>query len=232
MSESDDQPLFESVLAETRESWMNEVHTSFPARVDSYNAAAQTADLTPMVRRAMPTTDDRLASENYPTLRAVRIAWLRAGDWFIHMPLARGDFVHVHCCERDFTAWAQTGDVGDPVNTQTQHLSHAFAVPGFYPRTKPLNDTPSDALVIGKQGGATVRINNDGSIDVKGSVGDLKKLATVDEVRAELLKIAAAFAGAVAPSGGGALTFAPGTAYPVLGVPTSEALGTTTTRAT
>jgi hypothetical protein len=128
-----------------------ELHTAFVGRIESYDAAAQTADVQPLIRRRISTTDGGFRSEEMPTVRAVPVAWPRAGDWFLHMPLSAGDTVLVVVAERDFARWRVTGEASDPIDTRSHHLSHAIAVPGVYPRTKPLLDTPGNKLVLGAQ---------------------------------------------------------------------------------
>lgn len=129
-----------------------------PGRVESYDAEAQVADVTPLVRRRIPRESGELVSEAMPTIRAVPVAWPRAGNWFLHMPLAAGDTVLLVFCDRDPARWRRTGDQADPIDVRLHHLSHAVAIPGVYPRTRQLGDTPAGALVIGRDGGSTIRI--------------------------------------------------------------------------
>lgn len=60
---------------------------------------------------------------------------------------------------------------------------------------------------------------------IKIGAGATKPPAWAGELRAELVKIAGALVAAQAPVGGGPLTWAPGTDYPVAGVPAVSALG-------
>jgi hypothetical protein len=161
----DDELQLGDVLERARESWLEMLHTALPGRVESYDADAQTADVTPMVRRRVPTESGRRVSEAMPTVRAVPIVWPRTGDWYVHLPLAAGDTVLLVCLERDPSRWlGNGGELCDPIDVRSHHLAHAVAIPGLYPRAAALTDTPSDALVIGHRDGATLRVQSDGTV--------------------------------------------------------------------
>ncbi len=175
------------LFAATREAWQEELHTALPARVESYDADKQTADVTPMVRRTLAREDGTLVRETMPTLRAVRVAGPRWGRWFVHAPLEQGDFVLVVCCERDITRWLTTGALSDAPDVRLHHLAHAVAIPvNLYPNGQAVGDTPSDALVIGRDGGSTIRVRTNGKIDVAGD----KALTLADNLGEHLSAIA------------------------------------------
>lgn len=148
----------EELLAATREADLEELSVAMPGRVESYDAEAQVADVTPLVRRVISRDDGRIVTQQLATVRAVPVCWPRAGSWYLHMPLTAGDSVLLVCCDRDPSRWRSSGLVSDPPDRRTHHLAHAVAIPGVYPRTRELADTPTDELVLGYDGGATVRI--------------------------------------------------------------------------
>lgn len=187
MSERDDDLSLEDLFERFRVSMAEEIHTAVPGRVESYDAAAQVADVTPLVRRSVPRADGTRASEAMPTVRAVPIIWPRAGSWFVHMPLSAGDTVLLVMCERDPARWRVTGELSDPIDRRSHHLAHAVAIPGVYPRTKPLSGraTPDDAMVLGYDGDSTgiIRIYADGTIDLGSSATALVALSTLVDAR-------------------------------------------------
>lgn len=166
----------EDVLDVFLDARQDEIQTAMPGRVERYDASDQTASVAPMVRRAVPNRAGRYSFEALPTVHAVPVVWLRAGSWFLHMPLTRGDFVLLVVLERDASAWRQRGELSDPVDTRAHHLSHAVAIPGLYPRSHDLGDTPTDALVVGRDGGPTVRVQSDGTVVV--DAGDVQLAGT------------------------------------------------------
>lgn len=163
-----------------REAWAEELHTATPGRVESYTSGAQIADVQPMIRRRLERRDGSPVYETMPIIRAVPIVWPRAGSWFVHMPLAAGDFVLLIMCERDIARWRQTGELSPPLDVRHHHLSHAVAIPGVYPRTGELGggSTPSNALVLGRDGGSTIHVKQSGEVEIKGSPVKLGTSAT------------------------------------------------------
>ncbi len=176
----------EDVLERFLDAREDELSVAMPGEVVRYDAEAQTADVRPLIHRALPRADAAPVREPLPIVRAVPVCWPRAGRWYVHMPLAAGDTVLLVCCDRDPSRWRRTGQPSDPIDTRTHHLAHAVAIPGVYPRTGELGDTPADALVIGRDGGATVRIREDGQVHVAGS----EELALAGNLDTHLGKIA------------------------------------------
>lgn len=91
---------------------------------------AQSASVTPHVRRAIARRSGGTARLQMPTIHAVAVAWPPAGDWFVHMPLSVGDTVLLVVCDRDPARWRVTGELSDPIDSRLHHLSHAVAIPG------------------------------------------------------------------------------------------------------
>lgn len=212
-------------LAELLEVWreglLGELHTAAPGIVESYDATTQRADVRPAIRRTLYNERGEPRREDFPVLRAVRVIQPRAGGFTLHVPLAAGDGVLLVFAERDPSRWLTTGEVSDAPDARTHHVAHALAIPGLFPRTADLSPAPpTDALVIGTEDStARITLASDGTATVEattiklGSAGTTKHVALAEDVEAELAKIAAAFAGAQAPSGGGAVTYTPGSAY-------------------
>jgi hypothetical protein len=191
-----DDDLSREDLAELeRRAFAEELHTALPGRVESYDAATQTADVRPMVRRALPNVEGTTTPEDMPIVRSVPVVWPRVGSWFLHMPLEAGDSVLLVCLERDAARWRQTGDVSDPIDHRQHHLAHAVAVPGLFPRAAALSGLPAGKLAIGKSGGLTMTIG-DTTIDL-GAASQFVALANL--VNARLDTIQAAFDAHVHP---------------------------------
>lgn len=187
-SERDEDITLEDLLERFRDAASDEIETSGPGRVESYDPATQTADIVPMVRRTVPRADGTSASETRATLRSVRIVQPRAGGFFVHLPVAAGDFVLLVIGDRDPARWRVTGEVSDPIDRRTHHIAHAVAVPGYYPRTRNLDVslTPADALVIGSESGdppARLVLRSNGDVEIGWGATDLVSLATLVDAR-------------------------------------------------
>lgn len=161
---SEDTPDLLDVLELFGENLLNGLHTALPGRVEQYDPATQRADVQPLIRRRVPKagTDRReWVYEDLPLIPSVRVIHPRGGGAFVHLPIDVGDFVLLVFCETGIGHWeAGNGDLSDAGDERRHHLAHAVAIPGFFPATKniPSVDANASELVVGFEGGATVRI--------------------------------------------------------------------------
>ncbi len=115
-----------------------DVLTTLPGQVQSYDRATQTVDVQPL-----PASYQDGEPVAWPILRAVPVAFPRAGGAAITWPIVSGDHVLLHFASRALDRWLATGDAGDPQSPRAQHLSDAVAVPGVWPGTSRLAGLPS-----------------------------------------------------------------------------------------
>lgn len=115
-----------------------DVLTTLPGQVQSYDRATQTVDVQPL-----PASYQDGEPVAWPILRAVPVAFPRAGGAAITWPIVAGDFVLLHFTSRSLDRWLATGDGGDPQSPRAQHLADAVAVPGVWPGTSRLAGLPS-----------------------------------------------------------------------------------------
>lgn len=158
------------VLQAWLEEFGRELHTSFPARVQSYDATNQVADLVPLVRHPVPQADDSVVYEDLPVLPHVPIVFPRTGRWFLSLPIAVGDLVLVVCCESAIGHWhASDGGVTYPGDLRRFDLSHAVALPGLFPQSKALANASATDLVIGDDQGSRITLKPDGTVEIAGN---------------------------------------------------------------
>lgn len=151
------------------------LHTATVARVQSYDAATQTADLVPLVRNAVELPDGTTEHENLPVLPCVPVLFPRTAGHFIAFALAPGDMGLVVFCESAVGHWrAGDGDVTDPGDLTRHSLSHGVFLPGLFHRGGKLAHAPQASdpgaprLVVGSDetDGARVTFGNDGTITI------------------------------------------------------------------
>jgi len=123
-------------------------------------------------------------------------------------------------CETGIGHWeAGDGSISDAGDERRHHLAHAVAIPGFYPAAKniPSEDANRRELVVGFEGGATVRVRSpqapasntvvletSAQVILGGEVG-AQFMARADRVDAELARIRDVLTGwIVVPNDGGA----------------------------
>lgn len=163
-------PDLVDVLDAREEALLLNLDVALPARVQSYDAALQVADVVPLLRRPVVRPDGTHAFEADPVVPSVPVVWPRVGAWGLTMALAAGDTGVLLCCDSDVSAWrAGSGDVVDPVNLQRHHLSHAVFIPGLFRRGAPLARAASGSagLVLGSDtNGARITFKTDGSLEI------------------------------------------------------------------
>lgn len=166
---------------------LSNIHTSIPARVESYDSTTQRANVKPVVNRTDVIGGEEITQE-FPVLMNVPVAFPRAGGWAITMPLAPGDYVLVTFSERSLDGWRSTGAVpSDDLLARSHDLSDAVAHPiSVYPDASPIASVAPDHMVIGREDtGTRVLIKPDGYVEVV-TAGGLPVHAAISEHLAAL----------------------------------------------
>lgn len=141
------EPSQAEIIREAIDSRLLDLHVAMPARVESYDAATQTIEARPMVRRAIEDTEGEIRHEELPLIPNVLVAFPRAGAFSQSWPLSKGDHVLLVFCSSAIGAWRQSGDIADPVDLRRHDLSHAIAIPGIGPSGDTIPTSPT-AVVL------------------------------------------------------------------------------------
>jgi hypothetical protein len=146
-----------------------DVRTSIPAVVKSYDATTQTCSCELAVW--IPTHEGEW--EGTPPLEDVPVVWPRGGGYFCTMPLAAGDAGLLVFSEVDFSAWRELGQdftvwrevlrpkVSDAAQVR-RHGMYGYFVPGGCASGKEISGASASKLVIGKDGGPVMKIDDTG----------------------------------------------------------------------
>ena len=154
-----------------------EQHVALPGRVQSYDAATQTADVVPLVRHPVPQPDGSYALEDLPVVPSVPVVFPRTGRWMLTLPIVAGDTVQLLVNTAAIGHWrAGSGDVTDPGDLRRQHLAHAVAIPGLYARSAALGHASATDLVLGDDQGTRVAIKPDGTVTITTGAGVALKI--------------------------------------------------------
>jgi hypothetical protein len=135
-----------------------DLHTSFPAKVESYSPSANTVDVVPCLNRSLPDGSGNVVSEALPKIAGVPVCFPRSGNYGITFPIQAGDFVFVVCAQRNIGNWRSTGAQGDPGDLGMHTLDGAVAIPGVYPDAKALSSAAANKMVLGKDDTPSARI--------------------------------------------------------------------------
>ena len=201
-------PTLAHAIAEAIESRLIDVHVALPCKVQSYDAATQTADLIPQIKRPLSNlTTGEKEHESLPVLPSVPVAFPRAGDWCLSYPIATGDFVLVIFADYSLDQWRAKGSETAPGDIGKATLAGAVAIPiGIYPTAQAHTLGGAD-MVLGKQDGCQVRVKSAGTVDVTSSGAETAAdfVAMAAKTKAALDDILGIFsAGTPAKNDGGA----------------------------
>ncbi len=201
----DDSPGLASVIANAMESRLVDVHTALPARVESYDAGRQVADVKPMIRRVIRAENMDRVSEELPVIPCVPVLWPRGGGAFISLPLAAGDFGWVMFGDYSIDRFRSTGQDSDPGDERRFDLANAVFLPhGPFPSSEKLADADASQIRIGFDGGYQAEIRDGEARFPKDAT---KKLARDDRVEGGLQNIVDAITDAVVGSSDGGALF-------------------------
>ena len=193
------------ILEEHFRTSMENVHVSLPGIVQSYDAASQTANVLPAVKRPLLASDGSVGDfESHPVVPNVPVAFPRSASFGAHWPLAAGDAVWLVFSELSAAEFLETGNESEPFDVGTHGIGSCIAIP-----TDP---TKSKAFATLKDG-VRIGIDNDdaqidftsGMIKLVPSATDFVALATPTNQPISDLKSAISGWTPVANDGGAAL---------------------------
>lgn len=139
-----------------------ELHTCFPASIETYDHTQQRASVKPLLNRRLK--DGRI--EELPVIANVPVWFPRAGGASITMPVKRGDTVLVACAERSLDEWLERGGVQTPADRRKHALFDGVAFPGLLPfATGSLAENNDDLLIT--FAGSRVRLKPGGNVEVE-----------------------------------------------------------------
>lgn len=129
-----------SVLKAHHEAETENAHTCLPCRVESYDAATQTVAAKPLVKRPGQDADGNTKFEELPTYPNVQVAFPRAGNFVMYMPIAAGDFGHLIFCDMATGEARSSGQVSEPQDLSRHAGGYCIFLPGGYPDPRALAD--------------------------------------------------------------------------------------------
>lgn len=163
----------EALIEKAFRAMITDVELGLPAVVVSYDASTQRARVQPLARKHY--RDGTV--EKIPAIDAVPVQFPRGAGFAITWPLNPGDPVWLAFSGRPFDAWKSTGSAESAEPTRRRFaLSDCVAFPqGPGSKSAPLQSATDDALVIGEDQGAQIRIR-DGKIAVGTPTAELLDL--------------------------------------------------------
>jgi len=153
-------PTLGDVLVEAIEARLADVHVGMPGRVVCYDAAKQTADVEPLVKRRHTDESGELVAVALAIVNAVPVVFEGGGGFGSTFPLAAGDTVWLAFASCSLEQWKRRGSLVDPEDDRTMHLSDAVCYPGLRDLAHPRTSAPTDRARFGKDGGVALEVTS------------------------------------------------------------------------
>jgi len=147
------EPTLAEIIRLAIASRLMDLHVALPGKVIAYDASKQTAEVQPMIRRAISDSNGEIAHEDLPKIPNVPVKFPRgSGDSYsITWPIAPGDFVLLVFCSWAIGQWRESGDLSDPVDLRKHGLGNPIAIPGIAPKTGSIPTDPSAMVIEGPE---------------------------------------------------------------------------------
>ena len=184
MMEKQETPTMAEVISKAIKSQLLDLHVSLPAKIESYNAAEQKANITPLLRKKYLKDDAEVA---LPVINNVPVQWPSAsgGSSFLHLPLKAGDVGMAIFCERSLDLW-KSGDNSTVTPNDPRHhnITDAIFIPGINAFKSALQNVSADNAVL-QNGNMRIEIDPSGKISIE---GESKEFLTIfDDLLSEMI---------------------------------------------
>ncbi len=132
------------------ESRLGDVYTALPGRVESYDPVTQCADISPQVKRPLPTSEGDTVYEALPVVTNVPICFPRGGGFTVSWPISVGDTVLLVCTTYAIGLWRASGEVAEAGDIRLHGLGSAVAIPALAPNSGvlPQSQAEDNAFII------------------------------------------------------------------------------------
>lgn len=154
-------PTLTEVFKQALDSFAAEMRVSAPAEVVRYDHKKQLVDVRPYHKKKY--RDGKTADA--PIIYNVPVAFPRAGEAFISLPIGVGHTVMLVFSDRSLEKWLSSGASGEPDDTRKHHVSDAVAIPGGYPFSNTAKVSNAKDLIV-KNKNLEMRIRKDGKMQV------------------------------------------------------------------
>ena len=150
------------------ESYLDDVHTSLPAKFLDYDPKTQTATVQILVNRLVETIEGGELEEEFPAIPNVPVRFPRTNKYYITFPIEADDPCQLVFASRSLDAWNESDGkkTVSPNNFDRHELIDAVAVPGLATKANALPETDLDGMQLGRIGGAIIHIGDDGIVNI------------------------------------------------------------------
>jgi hypothetical protein len=142
-------PTFSQLIFDAIDSRINEIHTSMPAIIKSYDEKLQKVSVQPCFTNKEIDSKTKLETEKpLPIIQSVPLIFPRSKSSYIHLPVEINDYVLLIFNERSIDKFTQKGGLVESNNIYKHQLTDCVAIAGFYPFSEPMKGVNKKSLQI------------------------------------------------------------------------------------
>ena len=164
-------PSLAELLGRSIDARLYDVRTAVPAEVLKYDLKKQCVDVQPLIKKVY---DDGEALETAKVFN-VPVAFPRAGEAYLALPIKKGDKVLLIVADRSLDKWKSTGGNVDPEDKRKHDLSDAVAIPGCYPFKEAAQINNANDLIL-RNKNSEIRMKSNGKLWISNSQHELLAL--------------------------------------------------------
>lgn len=127
---------------------LDDVYTSMPGIVASYDPATQSASVQPAVDHTYENERGERVTERLPIIKSVPIKFQGSGPYRITFPIAAGDPVLLVFTSCPLGAWLAKGGIVRNRDARRFKLGDAIAIPGLHSFANVPTTAPTNAMVL------------------------------------------------------------------------------------
>lgn len=186
MSNVNEDPTLQQVIRDAIKAGLLDVHTALPARIETYDAGTQKANIQPLLKKKYKGVNGEEA--NLPVITNVPVQWVSAssGSAYMTFPLKKGDIGIALFSERSLDKYLSgKGEIVSPADPRTHDISDAFFIPGTKPFPLALTNVNNSDIII-QNNTFRIEISPDGKISLAGAGGQ-ELLTILDDLLTHLI---------------------------------------------
>jgi hypothetical protein len=150
---------FENGIVKLIESFINDIHTSMPGKIVSYDGARQTCTVQPCIKNKYIEQEEY---EDLPLLLDVPVLFPGSGDFWMTWDVKPESYCWLMFAERSIENFIMDGGLVEPGSFSTYDLSDAVAFVGINPNPEALADCVADCMMLRNRAGTTsIKIETD-----------------------------------------------------------------------
>jgi hypothetical protein len=187
----------ESAIRRVVQVALTRTHAALPGVIDAYDAATQTATVTPQVKSQHRDEEGELVAEAMPAIQGAPVFFPRAGGFSITYPLTVGDPCLILFADRDISGYLETGNREAPPTGRTHAYQDAIILPGLAPSGDALDPAAStsgieirndDGTTVLRVGSAGIEVESAAAFSVD-SIGPITLTRGANELLAILVTV-------------------------------------------